>query len=136
MPANLAQSERRSLPRFEGRNMEVGLRQRGRFTRSSATVIDFNRHGVALLSREPLQKEKQIFLSLRCGEVFLDNVIGVVHNCIPQADGYRCGIQFRTRSNLQFDKDHVEHALRLLEAGFGYGGEDVTAANETGSAAH
>lgn len=124
MPANRANPDRRTLPRFAGQHLEVGLRQRGRLTRTRATVLDFNRFGIAVLLREPLEKEKQIFLTLRCGAVSLDNVIGVVHNCISQRDGYRCGIQFRTRSDLQFDKEMVESALLQLESGIGYGEED------------
>jgi hypothetical protein len=133
-------SDRRSLPRFIGRDLAVGLRQRGRLSRTPVTVLDFNRFGIAVLMREPLAKEKQIFLTLKCGEVRLDNVIGVVHNCIAQHGGYRCGIQFRTRSELQFDKDQVERALRLLEADFGDDQEEdadnLLAANGPNSTAH
>ena len=118
MPADRDNSERRSLPRFSDRNLEVILRQRGRLSRWQTTVLDFNRFGLAVLIDEPLEKEKQIFLSLRFGDVHLDNVIGVVHNCIAQRGGYRCGIQFRTRSALQFDKDLVENTLALLESNF------------------
>ena len=125
MPAHRANSERRTLPRFAGQHLKVGLRQRGRLTRTPATVLDFNRFGIAVLIREPLAKEKQVFLTLRCGDLHLDNVIGVVHNCIVQEDGYRCGIQFRTRSDLQFDKDLVENALMHLEAGIGFGTDDA-----------
>ena len=136
MPAGLTNSDRRSLPRLAGRDLEVGLRQRGRLIRTPVTVLDFNRFGIAVLVSEPLQKEKQIFLTLRCGEIRLDNVIGVVHNCIAQREGYRCGIQFRTRSDLQFDKDQVEHTLLMLEAGFAAAHEDLLAAEAKNSAAH
>lgn len=137
MSSTPANSDRRTFPRFNGRDLEVGLRPRGRLSRIPVTVLDFNRFGIAVLLAEPLQKEKQIFLTLKCGELHLDNVIGVVHNCIAQRDGYRCGIQFRTRSDLQFDKDQVETALLLLEGGFtfGYGGEEHAAADENNSAA-
>ena len=128
MPAHRAPSDRRTLPRFTGDDLQIALRQRGRLSRTTASVLDFNRFGIAVLIREPLPKEKQIFLSLRCGEVHLDNVIGVVHNCIPQQDGFRCGIQFRTRSELQFDKDLVENVLLDLELAFGYGDIDPAAA--------
>ena len=121
MPAQRAPSDRRTLPRFTGDELQVALRQRGRLSRTAASVLDFNRFGIAVLIREPLPKEKQIFLSLRYREVYLDNVIGVVHNCIAQQDGFRCGIQFRTRSELQFDKDLVENALFDLELAFGCG---------------
>ena len=48
----------------------------------------------------------------------MDNVIGVVHNCIGIADGYRCGIQFRTCSDLQLDQEITEQDLCELEARF------------------
>ncbi len=136
MSSSHQNTDRRASPRFSGGGLEVGLRQRGRLTRAAATVLDFNRFGIAVALREPLQHGKQIFLSLRCGEVHIENLVGVVHNCIPQPEGYRCGIQFRTRSELQFDKDQVEQTLRLLEASFGYRGEDRNAAIEPRSAAH
>ncbi len=139
MPANRTTQDRRTRQRFEGHDLEVGLRQRGRLSHTPATVLDFNRFGIAVLVCEPLEKEKQIFLTLRCGELHLDNVIGVVHNCIAQRDGYRCGIQFRTRSDLQFDKDQVENALALLEAGLGYSAEDLPTSDSmqaTNSSAH
>lgn len=135
MPANPV-SERRTLPRFTGRHLAVELRQRGKLSRTPATVLDFNRFGIAVLSSEPIPKGKQIFLTLTCGEVHLEHVIGVVHNCIAQLDGYRCGVQFRTRSELQFDKDHVEQSLRHLEAEFGRGSDGRMDTDERRSAAH
>ena len=118
MGADSVSTERRTFPRFTGEDMQVALRQRGRISRTSTTVVDFNRFGVAVLLDEPLAKEKQVFLSLRCGEVRLDNIIGVVHNCIARGDQYRCGIQFRTQSSLQFDRNLVENTLLQLESGF------------------
>jgi hypothetical protein len=115
MPAARGNQDRRILQRFADLDLEVDLRQRGRLGRTPASVLDFNRFGIAVLVAAPLAKEKQIFLTLSCGEIRLDNVVGVVHNCIAQGDGFRCGIQFRTRSDLQFDKDQVEHDLLALE---------------------
>ena len=59
-----------------------------------------------------------------CDEIKLDNVIGIVHNCIGLSDGYRCGIQFRTYSELQLDKAPTERVLAILETRFKILGRD------------
>jgi hypothetical protein len=115
MRTSSRQPERRIHPRFDGREMRATVRQRGRIARSESTVVDFNRFGIALLTRRRLPKNKPIFLNLECHGIRLDNVVGVVHNCIDQAGEYRCGIQFRTRSELQLDQRQVEEALLRLE---------------------
>jgi hypothetical protein len=46
----------------------------------------------------------------------LERIIGVVHNCLPMASGFRCGIRFRTQSTLQFDRMVIEGQLEALEA--------------------
>ncbi len=97
-------------------DMRATLRQRGKIARTRSTVVDFNRHGIAVLTRDRLEKHKLVFLSLRCGGIHLDNVVGVIHNCIAQGGQYRCGIQFRTQSELQFDKNLVERTLDRIEA--------------------
>lgn len=127
MRSSSANRDRRTLPRFTG-NMKVSLRQRGRIARTHSTVVDFNRFGIALLTRDRLEKSKPVFLTLECGGVQLDNVVGVVHNCITQGDGYRCGIRFRTQSTLQFDKNLVERSLHQLELALLDGDEQASAA--------
>ena len=109
--------ERRSFPRLAGQKLEVTVRQRGQLARSSAAVMDFNRFGIALLAERAFTKDRQVFISLRLDELILDNVVGVVHNCHPHEGGYRCGIQFRTRSALQLDQNLVEAVLMRLECG-------------------
>lgn len=91
------------------------VRARGHFSRKPARLLDFNRFGAALKTEQPLAKDKQLFITLKHPEVILPGVVGVVHNCIRENDGYRCGIQFRTRSDLQLDKDRIESALARLE---------------------
>lgn len=78
-------------------------------------VLDFNRHGVAIELDRPLPKHQLVFVSLDHGEISLPRVIGVVHNCLCRASGYRCGILFRTQSDLQFDKVQVESELARME---------------------
>lgn len=95
--------------------MEVQLRQRGQFGFLSAHVLDFNRFGLALLFERPLPKDKVVFLNLHCAGLKLREVVGVVHNCLAHGNGFRCGIRFRTQSELQLDREDVESALREIE---------------------
>jgi len=38
-----------------------------------------------------------------------------VHNCLAHSSGYRCGVLFRTQSELQFDRELVEAILERME---------------------
>ncbi len=81
-------------------------------------VLDFNRHGLAVFLDQPLTKHHAVYLNLQAGSRHLRDLIGVVHNCTAFAEGYRCGIQFRTDSNMQLDPDQVRETLELLEQEF------------------
>ena len=115
MPNPSTDLERRTLQRLSTGEIGASLRLRGRLSSTSVNVVDFNRYGMAILFDQPLPKDKVIYLSLRYANLCLDNVIGVIHNCMRHDDLYRCGIRFRTQSTLQFDKRQVEQDLLLLE---------------------
>jgi hypothetical protein len=108
--------ERRSHPRFPTAALSVRIRPRGQFNQFVAEVLDFNRHGLAARLDRPLAKDQLVFLTLDDGEIIIERVIGVVHNCLNQDTGYRCGIRFRTQSSMQFDRGLVEACLARLEA--------------------
>lgn len=108
-------NDRRSQVRLDGRRIAVTLRPRGRLGTCSAEAVDFNRHGIAVHTAAPLEKDRLVFLSLRCDEVRLDNLVGVVHNCVRQGSVYRSGIRFRPGSELQQDRRLVESMLTTLE---------------------
>ena len=110
--------DRRSQPRFAPEALSAFLRLKGELSRTTVTVLDFNRHGVAVQSDRPLPKEAHVFLCLDDGHTQLERVIGVVHNCLTLDGGYRCGIRFRTQSELQFDREAVEARLQELESRF------------------
>ena len=112
-------AERRNLPRYDGQDLEVSIRPQGRLTRHGGRPQDFNRHGFALIVDQQITKDAQVFVQLAFEEVRLDNVVGIVHNCIKVETGYRVGIQFRTRSDLQFDQNYVESVLQYIEAVLG-----------------
>ena len=122
-------TERRALPRYRPAGLDVEVRRSGRLARTRVEAVDFNRFGIGILIDQPIAKDKKIFISLRHGQRVLENVVGVVHNCIPQNGRFRCGIQFRTRSEMQFDKDWVERVLVDLECLFN-DGSDEQKANE------
>lgn len=54
-----------------------------------------------------LAKHRTVFLSLRQGNLAVENLVGVVHNCTAHKRGYRLGIRFRTESELQLDPAQV-----------------------------
>lgn len=111
-------SERRTQPRYDATGLAVSVRAKGRLARLRGMVLDFNRHGLAVFLDQPLTKHLQVFLHLRAGSRQVQDLIGVVHNCTAFAEGYRCGIQFRTDSVMQLDPDEVRDLLQNLEAEF------------------
>ena len=112
-PADAA--ERRALPRLDGQQIAAYVRRKGSFSRQSVEVLDFNRHGAAIHLHTPLPREQVIYLTLKLGATQLERIIGVVHNCLNLKSGYRCGVRFRTQSDLQFDRAAIEDELVALE---------------------
>ena len=117
MPDQLL-AERRNQPRYPSDGLMVYVRKKGRFGQLEGLAVDFNRHGLALVIDQPLPKDGLVFISLASGELRIKDVLGVVHNCCSSPGGYRCGIQFRTRAELQMDQATVEQELIILEARF------------------
>lgn len=107
--------DRRQQPRFTSDAFHAEVRVKGQFGRVDVQVLDFNRHGLAVHIDRPLPKDQLVFLNLDHDTVSLERVIGVVHNCLAHSGGYRCGIRFRTQSELQFDREQVEVVLEQME---------------------
>lgn len=122
---HFAPAERRDTPRYSSDGLIVSVRKKGRLSYIEGLAHDFNRHGLALILDQPLPKDTTVYVSLSSGDMKLDNVIGVVHNCIGLPKGYRCGIQFRTYSELQLDQGLTERELGIFEARF-KGMQDVS----------
>ena len=114
--APMGSPDRRSTDRVPAHGLIAVIRRKGRITRLQGAVADFNRHGMAMVLDQPLPKDTTIIISLTGAGQRLDNLIGVVHNCISADHGFRCGIQFRTRSGLQHDCNEVEAQLATLES--------------------
>lgn len=108
--------ERRQAPRLQAEGLAVTLRPRGRLGALAADAVDFNRYGIAVHTDQPLAKDRTVYLSLRCGDVRLDHLVGVVHNCVRQGRRYRSGIRFRPSSELQHDRARVQELLGWLES--------------------
>ena len=116
--SNLALADRRSKPRYPTDGLIVSLRRRGKLHHLEAVAIDFNRHGIGLLLDQPIAKDSTVYLTLRLADAQVEDLLGVVHNCISLPTGYRCGVQFRTTSRLQLDQLATEANLRTTEHRF------------------
>ena len=116
LPESSHSDERRALPRLEGQDISAFVRLKGSFSRITVEVLDFNRHGAAIHLHTPLPLQQVVFLTLKHGATQLERIIGVVHNCLDLKSGFRCGIRFRTQSELQFDKAATEDQLAALES--------------------
>lgn len=118
--------DRRRIPRLDGAAITVTLRPRGKLGVIRAEAVDFNRYGTAVHTDVPLTKDQTVFLSLSFGELQLDNLVGVVHNCVRQRGRFRSGILFRLSSPLQHDKGEAQETLARLEAALPVSGEAST----------
>ena len=107
--------ERRQRPRLPCPDLSVVVRPRGRLVGTAVRALDFNRFGIAVQTTQPLPRDRALFLRLAGRGVRLDNLVAVVHNCVREGEFYRCGIRFRTGSELQMDRLHVEYLLSRLE---------------------
>ena len=116
MAADPPSDDRRGTPRLDGTLIAVTLRPRGRLGTVTAQAVDFNRYGIAVHTESPLDKDRVVYLNLQCGDVRLENLVGVVHNCVRRGSIFRSGIRFRPSSELQHDKPLVEALLPALEA--------------------
>jgi hypothetical protein len=116
MLSNLSNRDRRELPRISAEQIEVELRPQGRLARFRAQAVDFNRYGIAVLTEVPLKQQKTVYVTLRCGELRVDNLPGVVHNCCQQDQSFRSGIRFRIQAELKTDRPLLEALLTRLES--------------------
>jgi hypothetical protein len=112
---NFALADQRSTARFKTDGLLVNVRRKGRLNRLEGLAQDFNRHGLSMIIDQPLVKESVVLVALILGDSRITNVVGVVHNCIAVEHGYRCGIQFRTGSSQQMDRQLIEQELTILE---------------------
>ncbi len=112
-------AERRIRTRLPTDGLLVTLRRKGRLSRLEGLAVDFSRYGLGLILDQPLPKDCTVYLALTGAGQRLENVIGIVHNCIATDEGYRCGIAFRTTSDLQEDQQRVENTLVAIENFFG-----------------
>lgn len=110
--------ERRKTSRLHLDGVHVLVRRKGRLARMMGIVVDFNRYGLAIVTDQPLNKEAVVYLSIVSAETRIDNIVGVVHNCVTSESAYRCGIQFRTGSPLQDERNLTEQRLKQLEQDF------------------
>ena len=113
-----APAERRLKDRYPADGLVVSVRKKGGLLHLQGLATDFNRHGIALLLKQALVKDSKVYISLTLGDIQVQNVVGIVHNCLALKEGYRCGIQFRTASNQQAEQTETNIRLRILENRF------------------
>ena len=114
----ISHADRRLQPRYDAAGLGITVRAKGRLARLRGMVLDFNQHGLAVFLDQPLGKHADVYLTLQIAARRIENIVGVVHNCTAFSEGYRCGIQFRTSSTLQFDQDLIQSTLAALEQQF------------------
>lgn len=115
MTAGRPPRDRRAWPRLDASPLTASLRVRGGLIHRRVVALDFNRYGIALRCAQPLERDRRVYLTLCCAEVQVQNVVGVVHNCLALGGAFRCGIRFRPGSALQLDRLRVEDQLARLE---------------------
>lgn len=108
--------DRRQTPRSPAAALSVTLRPKGRIGSMTAEAVDFNRYGIAVRAAQALTLEQPVFLNLACEDVRVDQIVGIVHNCLRLGEAYRIGIRFRLNSPLQRDRPLIERQLSCLEA--------------------
>ncbi len=111
-----ALAERRLKDRYPADGLVVSVRKKGGLLHLQGLATDFNRYGIALVLNQALAKDSKVYISLGFGDTQIQNVVGVVHNCVALQAGYRCGIQFRTAQQSEQMETNVR--LQLLEDQF------------------
>lgn len=112
-----AGADRRKLVRLASSSLTIWVRPQGRLRHRQAHAVDFNRHGLALLSGRRLQIDQTVYLRLQHAKFTrTSNVVGIVHNCVRHDDAYRCGIRFRMTSRRHREDAEIEMVLEQLEA--------------------
>ena len=107
--------DRRLAARIAIPELLVTCRPQGRFRRFKVPVIDFNRFGLAMQVSAPLSLDQYVHLWLDQTRDRPMRLLGVVHNCVSHAAGYRCGVRFRNDLRPQHNPERIERELIALE---------------------
>jgi len=108
--------ERRQSPRLNAidldvlirGNEEVDLTDRDNW-HFGKMMVDFNRHGAAILSRHPFAIGENLFLVIKAHDGAMSEVKGTVCNRTAVGDVFRLGVQF----------DYSKHGQHAVEATLG-----------------
>lgn len=114
MPRN---EERRQSPRFNAVDLDVLIRPNEEVDFANRDswhfgkmMVDFNRHGAAILSRHPFAVGENLFLVIKAHDGAMSEVKGTVCNRTAVGDVFRLGVQF----------DYSKHEqTKTAEAGLG-----------------
>lgn len=105
--------ERRQSPRLNAVDLDVLIRGNEEVDFSQRDnwhfgkmMVDFNRHGAAILSRHPFAIGENVFLVIKAHDGAMSEVKGTVCNRTAVGDVFRLGVQF----------DYSKHEQRKVEA--------------------
>ena len=108
--------ERRQSPRFNAIDLDVLIRGNEAVDFADRDnwhfgkmMVDFNRHGAAILSRHPFAIGENLFLVIKAHDGAMSEVKGTVCNRTAVGDVFRLGVQF----------DYSKHGQHKIEANLG-----------------
>lgn len=108
--------ERRQAPRYNAIDLDVLIRATEEVDFSSRDdwhfgkmMVDFNRHGAAILSRHPFAVGENLFLVIKAHDGAMSEIKGTVCNRTAVGDIFRLGVQF----------DYSKHEQHAIEANLG-----------------
>lgn len=108
--------ERRQSPRLNAVDLDVLIRNKEEVDLANRDnwhfgkmMVDFNRHGAAILSRHPFAIGENVFLVIKAHDGAVSEVKGTVCNRTAVGDVFRLGVQF----------DYSKHEQLPVEASLG-----------------
>ena len=108
--------EKRAYERLPAPGFSLELAINGHRAKALFRVIDFNTNGIAFTSEICLNSSQKVRLLIEYDKKQVGPVEGALHNCRKLKSGiFRCGIQFRTDSPDQLDRQKIIIGLKLLE---------------------
>lgn len=103
--------ERRRYKRYDTSNISIALKPcEDLKTNNSLNIIDFNRYGLALYSKQNFRVGETLHLSLSDKSGYDIEVEGFVCNRTPSGEGFRCGLRF-----IETNDSGEAQTMRLFE---------------------
>jgi hypothetical protein len=108
--------EKRAYERLPASCFSLRISLNGHRVKTFFKVLDFNINGIAFTSQTCLNSNHKVRLLIEYDNMQVGPVEGALHNCRKLKSGeFRCGMQFRTDSPDQLDRQKIILGLKLLE---------------------